>query len=232
MSKKTLLLVIFLVVSVALAMAAIDKKSNEESLKCPVGSHDFTKSEASPKYEYEGKTYYFCCAGCKEAFIKNPAKYIKKLEQEELEHTHESDHSQADHAQQAHAEQEDAHVADHSHAEHADHDHHAHTEEDGTAMDPVCGMKVKKEDAKFTHVHNDKTYYFCMEECRDKFIKAPGNYTRADEGIVTCPVSGESFKKSEFTESMDYQGKTYYFCCTGCKEKFEKNPEKFAKKSS
>jgi Cu+-exporting ATPase len=90
-------------------------------------------------------------------------------------------------------------------------------------------MKIKKEDAKFTLVHNDKTYYFCTEECKDKFVKAPGNYIRADEDAITCPVSGESFKKSEFTESIDYEGKTYYFCCTGCKDKFEKNPEKYAK---
>jgi Cu+-exporting ATPase len=97
-------------------------------------------------------------------------------------------------------------------------------------VDPVCGMKIKKEDAKFTYVHNDKTYYFCTEECRDKFVKAPENYIRADEGIVTCPVSGESFKKSEFTESIDYESKTYYFCCAGCKDKFEKDPEKYTKK--
>jgi YHS domain-containing protein len=219
MSKKTLLLVIFLAVSVALAMAAVDKKAGEETLKCPVSGEEFTKSEASPKYEYEGKTYYFCCAGCKSKFEKNPEKYIKTDEHaghdHDTEHAHNADHSHADHA----------------HAELADHDHHAHAEEDGMAVDPVCGMKVKKEDAKFTHVHKNKTYYFCMEECRDKFIKAPGNYIKANEGIETCPVSGDSFKKSEFTESMDYEGKTYYFCCAGCKDKFEKNPEKYAKKS-
>ena len=27
----------------------------------------------------------------------------------------------------------------------------------------------------------------------------------------------------------EYKGKTYYFCAKGCKEKFEKNPEKFIK---
>jgi len=34
------------------------------------------KSEALV-YEYNGKTYYFCCAGNKEKFTKNPEKYIK-----------------------------------------------------------------------------------------------------------------------------------------------------------
>jgi Cu+-exporting ATPase len=212
MSKKTLLLVIFLVFSVALVMAAVDKKAGDETLKCPVSGKEFKKSEASPKYEYEGKTYYFCCQGCEEKFEKNPEKYIKT--DEHAEHAHDADH---------------AHAVEHAHAEHADHNHHAHAEEDGMAVDPVCGMKIKKEDAKFTHIHNDKTDYFCMEECKDKFVKAPGNYIRADEDVMTCPVSGESFKKSEFTESTDYEGKTYYFCCAGCKDKFEKNPAKYTK---
>jgi YHS domain-containing protein len=26
---------------------------------------------------YKGKKYYFCCAGCKPEFEKNPAKYVK-----------------------------------------------------------------------------------------------------------------------------------------------------------
>jgi Cu+-exporting ATPase len=161
MSKKTLLPALFLVFSVALAMAAVDEKTCDETLKCPVSGKEFTKSEASPKYEYEGKTYYFCCEGCVEKFAENPEKYIKK--EDCADHAHDAEH---------------ANVAEHEHAEHADHDHQAHAEVDGTAVDPVCGMKVKKEDAKFTHVHNDKTYYFCNEECKDKFEKNPEKYAK------------------------------------------------------
>ncbi|MGD9345959.1 MAG: YHS domain-containing protein [Candidatus Aminicenantes bacterium] len=220
MSKKIVLLVVlFLVASVALVMAVEDKKEGEETLTCPVSGKEFTKSESTPEYEYEGRTYYFCCEGCKSAFVKDPARYTMKDAQTgpivDSETTCGEEH---------------AHAAEHAHAGHGDQHHHADLEKDGMAVDPVCGMKVNKEDAKFTHVFNDKTYYFCNEECKDTFIKAPGSYIRADEGIVTCPVSGESFKKSEFTESMDYEGTTYYFCCTGCKDKFEKNPEKYAKK--
>src|ERR1700756_1638445 len=28
-------------------------------------------------FEYQGKTYYFCCDGCREAFQENPAEYLK-----------------------------------------------------------------------------------------------------------------------------------------------------------
>jgi YHS domain-containing protein len=31
--------------------------------------------------EYQGKKVYFCCADCKAAFEKEPAKYISKLPQ-------------------------------------------------------------------------------------------------------------------------------------------------------
>jgi Cu+-exporting ATPase len=27
--------------------------------------------------------------------------------------------------------------------------------------------------------------------------------------------------------SVEYQGKTYFFCCDGCKQKFQANPAKF-----
>jgi len=32
---------------------------------------------APAKTEYDGKTYYFCARGCKVAFEKDPAKYLK-----------------------------------------------------------------------------------------------------------------------------------------------------------
>ena len=39
---------------------------------------------------------------------------------------------------------------------------------------------------------------------------------------VVCAMSGDSVR---WTSSADYQGKTYYFCCDGCKGAFERSPE-------
>ncbi len=39
-----------------------------------------------------------------------------------------------------------------------------------------------------------------------------------------CPVMGGAINKSIYTE---YKGKKVYFCCAGCKEKFEEEPEKY-----
>jgi len=49
------------------------------SAVCPVmGTKIPDVSKAAGKSVYKGKTYYFCCPGCKPQFDKNPAKYIKK----------------------------------------------------------------------------------------------------------------------------------------------------------
>jgi len=162
-------------------VAAAQEKAADDTVTCPVSGKTVKKSEAKGPYVYMGKTYYFCCDGCREAFIKDPEKY-------------------------------------------------AHNDADNTVMDPVCGMKVKKSEAKATYEYNGKTYYFCMEECLEKFKKDPEKYANTAEEMVTCPVSGEKIKKSEAAGKYEYKGKTYYFCCPNCQEKFVKDPEKYAKK--
>ena len=42
-----------------------------------------------------------------------------------------------------------------------------------------------------------------------------------------CPVMEEAINKAIFTV---YEGKKVYFCCAGCKGKFEKEPEKYIAK--
>lgn len=44
---------------------------------------------------------------------------------------------------------------------------------------------------------------------------------------TTCPIMGKAINKDIFTE---YKGKKVYFCCAGCKEEFEKEPEKYIAK--
>ena len=43
---------------------------------CPVMGDEFTVKPNSIKAVVNGKTYAFCCDGCKAPFVKNPAKYI------------------------------------------------------------------------------------------------------------------------------------------------------------
>lgn len=46
---------------------------------CPIMNHDFKVTASTTKSTYKGKTYYFCCGGCKPTFDKDPAKYAKAV---------------------------------------------------------------------------------------------------------------------------------------------------------
>jgi YHS domain-containing protein len=42
-----------------------------------------------------------------------------------------------------------------------------------------------------------------------------------------CPVMGTDFEVTKETQSSVYKGKTYVFCCPGCKPQFDASPEKY-----
>jgi YHS domain-containing protein len=42
----------------------------------PVCKMQIDPDKAAGKSEYQGKSYYFCCAGCKKRFDANPAQYV------------------------------------------------------------------------------------------------------------------------------------------------------------
>jgi Cu+-exporting ATPase len=37
-----------------------------------------TKENAACSYDYNGKTYYFCAASCKDQFVATPDKYLRQ----------------------------------------------------------------------------------------------------------------------------------------------------------
>ena len=49
-------------------------------VKDPVCGMDVDPKQAAGKSEYQGQTYYFCSAGCKKAFDKEPVEYAGKAE--------------------------------------------------------------------------------------------------------------------------------------------------------
>lgn len=48
-------------------------------------------------------------------------------------------------------------------------------------------------------------------------------------GKAKDPICGMKVKKSAAAAESEYKGKKYYFCAVGCKEKFDKEPEKYIK---
>lgn len=54
------------------------KAAKKPSLVCPVTGDKIASVKAAVGHSiYKGKTYYFCCAGCKPMFDKAPARYVK-----------------------------------------------------------------------------------------------------------------------------------------------------------
>lgn len=59
------------------AFAASSAEKGAPQAQCPVLSGKIDKSLYA---DYEGKRIYFCCSSCIDEFKKDPAKYIKKME--------------------------------------------------------------------------------------------------------------------------------------------------------
>jgi heavy metal translocating P-type ATPase len=91
--------------------------------------------------------------------------------------------------------------ADHTHHQAHAHDHSSHQHKAKTppmlVKDPVCGMDVDPSTAKFQATHEGLTYYFCSQNCHDKFVANPEQYgaaapvpaKAAPAGTIwTCPM--------------------------------------------
>ena len=60
-------------------VAATEAVATVEQTTCPV--MDGNPINKALFVEYEGKKVYFCCKGCEEKFLADPAQYIAKLPQ-------------------------------------------------------------------------------------------------------------------------------------------------------
>jgi YHS domain-containing protein len=71
---------------------------------------------------------------------------------------------------------------------------------------------------------------FLLAGCKKKSEPAPAETKEVVSQAIEqklCPVMEAPINKELYTE---YKGKKVYFCCPGCKEKFEKEPEKYISK--
>lgn len=66
----------------------ISAKEQFTMAKDPVCGMEIDEKTAAATSEYKGKTYYFCAPGCKQAFDKNPEKYLSTDHQNTGHHSH------------------------------------------------------------------------------------------------------------------------------------------------
>lgn len=97
------------------------------------------------------------------------------------------------------------------------------------AIDPVCGMEVDIACAQHLHEHAGETYYFCCGGCRKRFAAAPHDYLEAapPSGEALDPICGMTVDVAKARFMSEHNGTLYYFCCGGCKTRFDKEPAKY-----
>ena len=72
------------------------------------------------------------------------------------------------------------------------HLHHQHSTPaapgDHFATDPVCGMRVDPDAARYRADHAGRPYYFCSAGCRSRFLADPQRYLASKEELPPPPV--------------------------------------------
>ncbi len=180
----------------------------------PICGMTVTPATAADSLESDGETIYFCSKGCLEAFKKNNEK--PKPQRVRINPISFS---------------ADAMRID----------------KNGTHIDPICKMLISPETAAGSFNHEGATHYFCSKGCLQKFINQtkgiPANdfvqlkrekeTARLGE-MIAAPgnefidlVCGMLVAPETAAGKYDHESETYYFCSTGCLNKFKQNPAAF-----
>jgi YHS domain-containing protein len=90
----------------------------------------------------------------------------------------------------------------------------------------ACGSSNKE---PATPDHHDEHHHDSSGPTanKDPNVKKPGEAKPGDKS--TCTVTGEEIDVTADSPHSEHNGKTYYFCCTGCKKKFDADPSKYTK---
>ena len=77
MNRNIRSIAIMAALAVILVIGAVGQQKSGDTAIDPVCGMTVVKATAKATYEYKGTTYYFCNPGCKDAFAKEPEKYLK-----------------------------------------------------------------------------------------------------------------------------------------------------------
>ena len=162
MQKNSKIFSLLLAAAFLFVLTGLALQTTSDTAKDPVCGMTVKTAGAKYTYDYKGATYYFCGQGCKDAFAKEPEKYLAPGAAPKPMGMMGGMHGQMQGQQ---------------------------TTSD-TAKDPVCGMMVKKADAKYTYEYKDTTYYFCSQGCKDSFAKEPEKYLAPGDAAKPMGMMG------------------------------------------
>ncbi len=203
------------------SMSDKDKTAANESAQMklmatdPVCGMTVDPATARGVAQYQGDTYCFCSPGCMHRFLSEPAKYL------------------------APGYQPGQHAMDGKPVNMAP--------ARPVQKDPVCGMTVDPLKAAASVEYEDKLYHFCCKGCAEKFKADPAKYLApaykpggmqqmvqlggmAAVGapkLERDPVCGMNVDPAKPAATTVHEGRSYYFCCSGCVDKFKADPNKY-----
>jgi len=79
MNKNIRSIVLMAALAVVLVVGVVAQQKSADTAIDPVCGMTVVKANAKATYDYKGTTYYFCNPGCKDAFVKEPEKYLAAM---------------------------------------------------------------------------------------------------------------------------------------------------------
>ncbi len=200
----------------------------------PVCQMEVAPDPARPHATHDGVQYFFCCDGCREAFEKEPLRYLG-LGRTSL---HVGDPVCGMTVTPESAAGTYVHEGvTYFFCSAGCRDKFAATPFAYIdTQDPVCGMTVPRTTERVAE-HAGKSYRFCSASCLSKFQANPAAYVKTccggkpvdparSEGSLD-PVCGMTVDPARSAGSLEHAGKTYHFCNPGCLAKFQADPARY-----
>jgi xanthine dehydrogenase accessory factor len=93
------------------------------------------------------------------------------------------------------------------------------------AIDPICGMTVTMAPDTPHLEHDGETIWFCREACKTEYAAGLAGGEAADTPAAPAtavdPICGMTVLATPENPHVEHDGETVYFCCEGCREKYQ-----------
>jgi Cu+-exporting ATPase len=179
----------------------------EGQVRDPVCRMAVDPTTAEAKADYDGKTYFFCCKGCREQFLANPKRFVGQEPQT---------------TKQAARDPVCGMTVDPETAKHK-------AEHDGTSYyfcSGRCRERFEADPAQFVGADSSAAAP-TGGHAAHAHHGGGHDHGKAAQNLAIDPVCGMSVDPATAKHKADHDGATYSFCSAGCREKFVAEPAKY-----